>query len=139
MANPSTPKLSSVESWLKSLDNSMLRYTEDFRKLDFNNTKTLKFFKNEDFENFSVKPSTAHRRMIINAVAKLQTPQSKLGLEDEPRRRNVLEPRKLSYVADHLFREDQAESEDDAPEFVYQSPTELMLQELKVRAFYLNL
>ena len=139
MANPSTPKLSSVESWLKSLDNSMLRYTEDFRKLDFNNTKTLKFFKNEDFENFSVKPSTAHRRMIINAVAKLQTPQSKLGLEDEPRRRNVLEPRKLSYVADHLFREDQTESEDDAPEFVYQSPTELMLQELKVRAFYLIL
>lgn len=67
-----------VESWLKSMDESVLRYVGDFKRLDFHNIKTIKFFNADDFDEFEIAPSTVHRRMIMNAVAKLQTPHAKL-------------------------------------------------------------
>jgi hypothetical protein len=33
-----------VESWVKSMDESKLRYVGDFKRLDFHNIKTIKFF-----------------------------------------------------------------------------------------------
>ena len=110
----------------------MLKYLADFKRLDFENVKTLKFFTQEDFDEFRVSPSAVHKRMIINAVSKLQSPQSKLGLfSDSANKQNKLQPKKLSYVAEDSFEQDK-ESEDDQEEFLYQSPAELLLKELQV-------
>lgn len=124
----------SVECWLKALDDSMMKYVPDFKKLDFKNIKTLKFFTADDFDEFEVAPSAVHRRMIMNGVAKLQTPNSKLGLsfatgnaERGNRSKSSLEPKKLSFVADDRFEEPN----DNEP-FTYKSPAELMLDDLEV-------
>ena len=122
-----------VETWLKSLDESLLRYVKEFKRLDFKNIKTLKFFTADDFDEFEVPPSSVHRRMIMNAVAKLQTPNSKLGLctGEKGHKLNVLEPKRLSYVASENF--DMFCGDDQENEFMYKDPAELMLDELEVR------
>ena len=112
-----------VESWLKSMDESMLRYVGDFKRLDFHNIKTIKFFNVDDFDEFEVAPSTVHRRMIMNAVAKLQTPHSKLRWRGNEQKQNVFEPKKLFFVAGNTFDDDDEEGEQQ--QFVYKSPAEL--------------
>jgi hypothetical protein len=64
---------------------------------------TIKFFNADDFDEFEVAPSTVHRRMIMKAVAKLQTPHSKLGWSGNEKKQNVFEPKKLSFVAGNTF------------------------------------
>ncbi|KAK3107521.1 hypothetical protein FSP39_016499 [Pinctada imbricata] len=115
-----------VESWLIGLDASLSRYANDFRSLDYCNTNTIKYFVAQEFENFTIKPSNAHRRMLLNAVAKMQTPTSRLGL-DSPMPRTLI-PRRLDYSSDGDYGTTQIESE---PGFVYKSPVELMLSELE--------
>ena len=34
----------------------------------------VNFFTNEEFDLFDMEPSLAHRKMMLNAIAKLQTP-----------------------------------------------------------------
>jgi hypothetical protein len=65
-----------VEWWLKSMDESMLRYVGEFKRLDFHNIKTIKFVNADDFDEFEVAPSTVHRRMIMDADTAL-----KIGME----------------------------------------------------------
>ena len=108
----------------------MLRNVGEFKRLDFHNIKTIKFVNADDFDEFEVAPSTVHRRMIINAVANLQIPHSKLGWSGNEKRQNVFEPKKLSFVADNTFDDDVEEGEQQ--QFVYKSPAELMLDELEV-------
>jgi hypothetical protein len=74
------------------MDESMLRYIGEFKRLDFHNIKTIKFVNADDFDEFEVAPSTAHRRMIMNAVAKLQTSHSKLGWSGNEKKQNILSP-----------------------------------------------
>ena len=108
----------------------MLRCVGDFKRLDFHNIKTIKFFNADDFGEFQVAPSTVHHRMIMNAVAKHQKPYSKLGLSGNDKKQNVFEPKKLSFVAGNTFDDDDEEGEQQ--QFVYKSPAELMLDELEV-------
>ena len=122
--------LCTVESWLKSMDESMLRYVGDFKRLDFHNIKTITFFNADVFDEFEVAPSKVHRRMIINAVFKPQTPHSKLGWSRNENKQNVFKPTKLSSVAGNTFDDDDEEGEQQ--QFVYRSPAELMLDELEV-------
>ena len=82
----------SVEQWLISLDSSLSRYANEFRSLDYCNTNSIKYFVTQEFDNFKVKPSNAHRRMILNAVAKMQTPTSRLGLDPPSPKTNGLAP-----------------------------------------------
>ena len=85
------------------MDESKLRYAGDFKRLDFHNIKTIKFFNADDLDEFEVAPSTVHRRKIMNTVAKLQTPHSKLGWSGNEKKQNVFEPKKLSLSpATHL-------------------------------------
>ena len=70
--------------------------------------------------------------MLINGVAKLQTPRSKLGLSpdnEKETRMNILAPKQLSYIPEDSFVRDD---NDNQTAFKYQSPVEIMLQELKV-------
>lgn len=75
-----------IEEFLTSIDpsGSLLKYANDFRRMDIHNTTAVKYLRGRDLDNFSVHVSTIHRRMILNAVAKIQTPNSKLGLQFTP-------------------------------------------------------
>ena len=134
-----SPGGQTVEMWLKGIDKSLCRYSEDFRRLDYNNTNILKFFSNEEFDNFDVKPSLAHRKMLLNAVAKLQTPKSKLGLEtDEITKCNILKPKKLEFrgVQGNMDNSGYYRISGPEPEadFTFKTPTELMLADLEEKA-----
>ncbi|CAC5410166.1 unnamed protein product [Mytilus coruscus] len=66
-----------VENWLSSIDTSLIKYADDFRSLDFENTSSLRFFRAKDFDKFFHSVSLTHRRMILHSVEKLQTPDGK--------------------------------------------------------------
>lgn len=84
----------SIRTWLSGIDSSLLKYQDDFEKLDFINGNCVNFLCQSDFTKFEVYPSDLHQRMILNAVAKLQTPNSKKGLEHVQETR-WLAPQKL--------------------------------------------
>ena len=69
--------------------------------------------------------------MIMNAVAKLQKPHSKLGWSGNEKKQNVFEPKKVSFVAGNTFDDDDEKGEQQ--QFVYKSPGELMIDELEGR------
>jgi hypothetical protein len=112
------------------MDESMLRYVGDFKRMDFHNIKTIQFFNADDFDKFEVARSKVHRRMIMNAVAKLQTPHSILGWSGNEKKQNVFKPKKLSFVAGNTFDDDDEEGEQQ--QFMYRSTAELMLDGLEV-------
>ena len=100
-----TSCVKSVTEWLNDIDPMLDRYVGDFVRLDFTNTNSIKYFTFVDFALFYVPVSAAHRCMIINSVAKLQTPKSKLGLENMPLQTNetmqpydrTLQPKQLNF------------------------------------------
>ena len=110
-----------VEVWLRKIDASLVKYLDDFIDLDFTNTNTLKFFVPDDFLRFKTQVSEVHRRMIVNGIAKLQTPMSKAGLDQlEPGpRSNNLKPKQL-------FSDEHDDNIEDV-EFTYKSPAEMMI------------
>lgn len=85
----------SIRTWLSVIDSSHLEYQDDFEKLDFINSNCVKFLCQSDFTKFEVYPSDLHQRMILNAVAKLQTPNSKKGLEHVQETRRLAPPETL--------------------------------------------
>ena len=119
----------SIEKWLESIDASLKKYSADFARLDFVNTNSVKYFNCADFALFRVPVSEAHRRMIINNLAKLQTPRSKLGLEDvakatEPTtKQNTLQPKKLQY--EECGPSEDFGDNDAEVNFSFKSPSEL--------------
>ena len=73
-----TPKADhSIEKFLKDLDNDLVCYASFFRVLGFTSGGTIKFLKEKDFISLGVEVPTGHRRLILNAVEKLQTPLTK--------------------------------------------------------------
>lgn len=77
------PKGHSIEDYLATLDNELLQYVPDLRRLGFTSSTALKFFKFSDLEAFSSKVSIGHRRMLLNAAEKLKTPGSKMGISPD--------------------------------------------------------
>ena len=69
----------SVEDWLTELDSSLKIYASFFSDLGFTSTKMLKFLKLKDLQKMPVTMPALHRRMILNAVLKMNTPESKIG------------------------------------------------------------
>lgn len=109
----------SVEEFLSELDPELEKYAPYLRELGFTSNTMLKFLKLKDLEDIACIVPTAHRRMILNAVAKIQSPESKLLIEspcseDKPKKKiktdeNVsntsessLEPKKLFSEEDGL-------------------------------------
>ena len=121
MATPKTGSI--VKRWLRDIDPILDRYLEDFTRLDFSSTNSLKFFSASDFALFRVPVSAVHRRMILNGVAKLQTPQSKLGWDSEnveesvKNKETALKPRQLDFCGDKV-------QELESNTFMYKSPGE---------------
>ena len=77
LANTTYDKMS-VEDWLTELDSSFKVYASFFSDLGFTSVKMLKFLKLKDLQKMPVTMPAPHRRMILNAVLKMQTPESKV-------------------------------------------------------------
>ena len=67
----------SVEKWLSELDPGLAVYEDNLKELGFSSDKMIKFLKLKDLQKMQCAMPAPHRRMILNAVSKLQTPESK--------------------------------------------------------------
>jgi hypothetical protein len=67
----------SVENWLNELDPALTVYSQHLKELGFNSTNMIKFLKLKDLQKIPCTIPAPHRRMILSAVSKLQTPDSK--------------------------------------------------------------
>ena len=68
----------SVKEWLTELDSSLKIYASFFSDLGFTSINMLKFLKLKDLQKMPVTMPAPHRRMILNAVLKMNTPESKV-------------------------------------------------------------
>ena len=75
-----------INEWLFGIDADLdlVKYSPDFLRLDFKNTKTLKFFKPKDFEKFACTPSALHRRILLHNIEKLKSGSPSLFVYDTP-------------------------------------------------------
>ena len=75
-----------INEWLLMLDSDLdlVKYAPDFIRLDFINTKTLKFFKPKDFDKFACAPSSLHRRILLHNIEKLKSGSPSLFSYDTP-------------------------------------------------------
>ena len=64
----------SVERWLNDLHTGLAIYASFLNDLGFNSLEMLKFLKLKDLKKMPCTMPASHRRMILNAVLKLQTP-----------------------------------------------------------------
>jgi hypothetical protein len=71
----------SVEKFLSELDPELKKYAPYLRKMGFTSNTMLTFLKLKDLQGIECIVPTVHRRMLLNAVAKLQSPESKLAIE----------------------------------------------------------
>lgn len=128
-------RVSCIRTWLNGIDSSLLKYQDDFEKLDFINSNCVKFLCQSDFKKFEVYPSDLHQRMILNAVAKLQTPNSKKGLEHVQEARRLAPQKLFDERNSSDFGWDENKGNGSASpswsDFEYKSPTELMMTELE--------
>ena len=67
----------SVEKWLNELDPGLVVYADNLKQLGFCSVKMIKLLKLKDLQKMQCTIPAPHRRMILNAVSKLQTPESK--------------------------------------------------------------
>ena len=75
-----------INEWLFGIDADLdlVKSSPDFLRLDFRNTKTLKFFKPKDFEKFACTPSALHRRILLHNIEKLKSGSPSLFVYDIP-------------------------------------------------------
>ena len=71
----------SVEDFLNDLEPELNKYAKSLRDQGFTSTNMLKFLKLKDLQNIPFVVPAPHRRMILSAVAKLQSPGSKFQIE----------------------------------------------------------
>ena len=67
----------SGEKWLNELDPGLVVYADNLKQLGFCSVKMIKFLKLKDLQKMQCTIPAPHRRMILNAFSKLQTPESK--------------------------------------------------------------
>lgn len=67
-----------MKDWLCELDAQFVVYAPHLKELGFNSRKMMKCLKLTDFVKTPCKIPAPHRRMIMNAVLKMQTPESKV-------------------------------------------------------------
>ena len=68
----------SVKCFLKNLDPQFVRYAPFLKELGFTSVNMLKFLKMKDLLKMPCTLPAPHRRMILNAIVKLQSPETKV-------------------------------------------------------------
>lgn len=64
-----------IETFFTRIDRDLLQYAHAFRKLGFTSSQTMKYWREEDFENLDIDVPEGHRRLILNMITKLRTPE----------------------------------------------------------------
>lgn len=66
-----------IETFFRRIDNDLVQYADVFRQLGFTSSQTMKYWREEDFGNLQVNVPEGHRRLILNMITKLRTPEVK--------------------------------------------------------------
>ena len=62
-----------IETFFTRIDSNLRQYARAFRKLGFTSIQTMKFWREEYFENLDVDVPEGHRRLNLNMITKLRT------------------------------------------------------------------
>ena len=68
-----------IEDFFEEIDPDLLKYASAFRKCGFSSSVTMKYWREQDFQNLDVEVPEGHRRLILNMVTKIRTPELKSG------------------------------------------------------------
>lgn len=68
-----------IEDFFEEIDPDLLKYASAFRKCGFSSSVTMKYWREQDFQNLEVEVPEGHRRLILNMVTKIRTPKLKSG------------------------------------------------------------
>ena len=89
-----------MEGFLGSIDEGLLPFKKEFEKLAVSSDTTLKFLKPYEVEE--MKLPAVFKRMLIERIIKLQTPDSKSKLKDSVREwesaTRPKEPKRLKFL-----------------------------------------
>ena len=66
-----------IEDFSKNIDPDLLKYASAFRKSGFTSSVTMKYWRQQDFQNLEVEVPEGHRWLILNMVTKIHTPNVK--------------------------------------------------------------
>ena len=55
-----------VEDFFAEIDPDLLKYASAFRKCGFSSSVTMKYWREQDFQNLEVEVPEGHRRLILN-------------------------------------------------------------------------
>ena len=70
----------SIESFLSEIDEDLVAYAPFLRELGFTSNQSIKFLKDNNLQSVGIVIPPGHKSLLKNAIVKLQTPKSKLGL-----------------------------------------------------------
>ena len=62
-----------IEDFFEEIDPDLLKYASAFRKCGFSSSVTMKYWREQDFQNLEVEVPEGHRRLILNMVTKIRT------------------------------------------------------------------
>ena len=68
-----------IEDFFEGNDPNLLKYTSTFRKCRFSSSVTMKYWREQDFQNLEVEVPEGQRWLILNMVTKIHTPELKSG------------------------------------------------------------
>ena len=57
-----------IEDFFEEIDPDLLKYASAFRKCGFSSSVTMKYWREQDFQNLGVEVLEGHRRLILNMV-----------------------------------------------------------------------
>ena len=66
-----------IKDFFEEIDPDLLKYTSAFCKCGFSSSVTMKYWREQDFQNLEVEVPEGHRRLILNMVTKIHTPELK--------------------------------------------------------------
>ena len=66
-----------IEDFFEEIDPDLLKYASAFCKCGFSSSVTMKYWCEQDFQNLEVEVPEGHRRLILNMVTKIRTPELK--------------------------------------------------------------
>ena len=94
-----------IEKFLNEIDEGLVVYAPFLREKGFTSNLSVKFLKDEHLLTLGIQIPLGHKRLLQNAVAKLQNAKSKMGITPEPEdeddtrqqndRKGLLRPLKL--------------------------------------------
>ena len=89
-----TMERKAIEKFPNEIDEDLVVYAPFLREKGFTSNLSIKFLKDKDLLTLGIQIPLGHKRLLQIAVAKLQTPKSKMGItpesedEDDTRQQN---------------------------------------------------